>query len=118
MSKSLNAILIMGSTRDGRNCERVSKFVSKIAKELDFNVTVFGMMGGSRAGTLLRPHLSELGMVTVPAYVCANQITNSINPEGECSDDTLKGKMERILQELQWYGRAIKTARSETKPPT
>ncbi|KAG7163157.1 putative NADPH-dependent FMN reductase-containing protein [Homarus americanus] len=56
---------------------------------------------------LFRPFLSELGLVTTPQVCVIPHVQGKFNDEGECQDERVKKNMEKVIDEIQWYGSAI-----------
>ncbi|XP_071518769.1 NADPH azoreductase-like [Panulirus ornatus] len=66
-----------------------------------------GPFGGIRAASFARPFLSELGLVSVPKVCVVPEVQGKFNDEGQCLDDRVKANMEKLVDEIQWYGSAI-----------
>ncbi|XP_053631234.1 NADH:(hydroxy)cinnamate reductase subunit CrdA isoform X2 [Cherax quadricarinatus] len=66
-----------------------------------------GTFGGIRAAAFARPFLSELGMISTPYACVIPQVQGKFNDDGECTDDRIKKNVEKLMDEIQWYGLAI-----------
>lgn len=70
-----------------------------------------GAFGGSVVLQRLRPVLMNLGAVPIPASMTIPHIATAIAEDGTPQVDEHGGRAERFLDELAWYGRALKAAR-------
>ncbi|MDR4493456.1 MAG: NAD(P)H-dependent oxidoreductase [Nitrospirales bacterium] len=75
-----------------------------------------GAFGGVRAAMTLRAMLAELGMSSIPSIFPLPQIQNRFHEDGTPIDASLNEKAREFLEELEWYGYALKRARSESSP--
>ncbi|HEX2022090.1 MAG TPA: NADPH-dependent FMN reductase [Candidatus Thermoplasmatota archaeon] len=76
-------------------------------------VGVGGVSGGLRAVEHLRPVISGLGAVSVPAHVAVQQVTKAFNDEGPVADaQDWERRVDRFLDEVAWYARALKAGRA------
>lgn len=76
----------------------------------------YGVLGAARSIDHLIPALAQIGLVSLP-YVAINIINaeNSIDSSGNIKPDSIKGsKPSRLLEELIWWTKLLKTARTET----
>merc|ERR1719300_2311643 len=75
-----------------------------------------GMLGGARAYTVLRPFLSELGMVSLPSIVVIPTIQNAkIGEEGDVEDnERVANNTDKMCKELLWYIEALKAQSEKT----
>nr|XP_045596203.1 uncharacterized protein LOC123756862 [Procambarus clarkii] len=65
-----------------------------------------GQFGGVRAAAFARPFLSELGMISTPSVCAIPQVQGKFSDE-ECTDERIKKNLDKLLDEIQWYGAAI-----------
>jgi NAD(P)H-dependent FMN reductase len=86
--------------------------------KLFFIVFVTGNYGGVRAATLLRPFLSELGTVTIPAQASLPLVHKNISESGEPSEVKWRDTVARVVNELEWYADALKAQKASKNPPT
>ncbi len=75
-----------------------------------------GVIGGQRAAVHLRVILSELHMVTIPTMFSVPQMSQSLDDNGQPQDGSLDKKAVRFLDELEWFGDALKEARRDGEP--
>lgn len=79
-----------------------------------------GNFGGSRAAMQLRVFIAELGMVSIRTILSFPNINSLLDENGVPNSDEDKDKYERrvnkFLNELEWYGSALKKARNEGLP--
>ena len=68
-----------------------------------------GTGGGSRAAALIRPFLSELGMVSLPSVLQIPTVQNAkIAEDGEVDDnERVEKSSNRLCKELVWYVEAL-----------
>merc|ERR1712083_106858 len=69
-----------------------------------------GMWGGARAGVALRSFLGELGCTPVSATVQVARAQAQFK-EGAAVDPVVERSCERMLDQLEWYARALKVYR-------
>lgn len=75
-----------------------------------------GPFGGVRAAVQLRAMLGEMGMVTVPSIQAFPKVADSLDENGEPLTDRLAKPVDKFLDEVEWYARALKTARQNGTP--
>jgi NAD(P)H-dependent FMN reductase len=75
-----------------------------------------GMIGGQRAAVHLRAILSELHMVTIPTMFSVPQMSQALDDNGQPQARSLDKKVVRFLDELEWFGEALKEARKRGEP--
>jgi NAD(P)H-dependent FMN reductase len=75
-----------------------------------------GSFGGVRAGVQLRAVLGELGMVTLPSMFPVPQVGKSFEDDGTPNDEAYNRRIKKFLDELEWYGAALKPARDAGTP--
>lgn len=74
-------------------------------------VGVGGVSGGLRALDNLRQVVSGLGAVTVPAHVPVQFVAKEFTDDGPVDEEKWAKRVDRMLDELAWYARALKAAR-------
>lgn len=75
-----------------------------------------GPFGGSRVGVHLRAVLGELGMVTMPSEFAVSRVGKSFDDDGNALDDAYHRRIQKFLDELDWYARALKGPRDAGTP--
>jgi NAD(P)H-dependent FMN reductase len=70
-----------------------------------------GLSGGLRAVEQLRQVVAELHMVSVREAVSFHQMRERFTPDGETHDEAAIDACGRMLAQLAWWGRALRTAR-------
>lgn len=80
-----------------------------------------GTVGGARAAMHLKEILSEGQAVPIPKFVAFAHMSNAINEEGNIADESVRenpygpqATLQAMLEELVWYGEALKAAREDT----
>ncbi len=75
-----------------------------------------GGFGGARVAVHLRGYLAELGMPAIPSALHVSKITQSLGEDGEDTSPYLTKAASKFLDELEWYGRALKAERAKGVP--
>ncbi len=75
-----------------------------------------GAYGGVRAAMQLRTMLCELGTPSIPSLLPIPRVQDAFDEEGHPQDESSNHRAARFLSELEWYARALKTARREGVP--
>jgi NAD(P)H-dependent FMN reductase len=75
-----------------------------------------GNFGGIRAGVQLRATIPALGMISIPTPLLISGIMNAFDEEGHPTDASLPKRTKDFLDELAWYGQALKSERSKGLP--
>jgi NAD(P)H-dependent FMN reductase len=75
-----------------------------------------GSFGGVRAASHLRDMLSEIGLVTIPSTFPVSKIRETFDENGKALDPAYDRRIQRFLNELEWYSNALKEARKEGVP--
>lgn len=70
-----------------------------------------GSFGGVRAAMQLRMMLAELGMSSIPSIFAVPRVQEAFDDEGEPQDPKLRERAKKFLDELEWYGHALREAR-------
>ncbi len=70
-----------------------------------------GAFGGVRAAMQLRAMLCELGTPSIPSLLPVPRVQDAFDEEGHPRDESYNQRTARFLGELEWYARALKTAR-------
>lgn len=75
-----------------------------------------GPIAGMRSAIQARIFLGELGMVTTKTMFGIPNIHSAFDLSAKPHDDSMKIKMKRFLDELEWYANALKEARAKGVP--
>jgi len=67
-----------------------------------------GSFGGIRSSTILRPFVSELGLISVPKYAVIPEVHNAFDPEGKTSNPRIITSIKQVIEEVEWYAHAVK----------
>ena len=74
-----------------------------------------GPFGGVRALITLRAILAELGSPSIPSIFPISQVQSAFDDEGNALVEAYDRRIGKFLDELEWYGHALKRARFEDK---
>jgi len=86
------------------------------AKPIGF-VSYGGMSGGLRAVEQLRQVVAELHMVSLRESVGFHQAKRQFDADGRTRDGAAIDAADRMLGQLSWWGRALRTARTAEPYP-
>lgn len=76
-------------------------------------VGVGGLSGGLRMLDQLRQVVAGLHAVAVPTHVPVQSVAKELGPDGAFLDPAKwDARFDRLLDEVEWYARALKTARA------
>ena len=75
-----------------------------------------GTFGGVRAAMQLRCMLGEMGMSSIPSILPFPKAQQMLDEDGKPTGDRPGKSAARFFDELEWYGRALKTARENGRP--
>jgi NAD(P)H-dependent FMN reductase len=75
-----------------------------------------GAFGGVRAAMQLRAMLAEMGMSSIPSILPFPKAQELLDEEGRPTGDRLGKGSTRFFDELEWYARALRAARSQGTP--
>ncbi len=75
-----------------------------------------GQFGGVRAAMQLRMTLAELGTVTIPSLFPVPKVGQAFDDAGKALDTAMDRRVQRFLDELEWFARALQTARAAGTP--
>ena len=75
-----------------------------------------GQYGGVRAAMQLRALLPEIGMPSIPSILALPKVQDLFDEQGQPRADWLARQAGRFLDELEWYARALKAARTGGVP--
>lgn len=78
-----------------------------------------GSWGGVRAASHLRDLLAEIGTVSIPSPLIYPHVGKAFSEDGTPAEDQAEAferRFSRFADELEWYARALRTARSEGVP--
>ena len=70
-----------------------------------------GAFGGQVVLQQLRPVFSNLGAVPIPAILTLPHIAQAIDDDGTPADEQTRDRAVRFLEELLWYGEALRRQR-------
>lgn len=76
-----------------------------------------GPFGGVRAAPHYRVILGELGMVTVSIMFAVSSIYKTFEDDGSDPEGVYTKRIDRFLNELDWYADALKTKRETCPDP-
>lgn len=71
-----------------------------------------GSFAGTKTHAPLRLTLSQLGASPIPATFVIPQVQNAFDDEGIAQDDAYNSRVEKFLEEYEWYANALKAART------
>ena len=74
-----------------------------------------GPFGGVRALITLRAILAELGSPSIPSIFPISHVQNAFDDEGNALVEDYERRIGKFLDELEWYGNALKRARHQDK---
>ena len=74
-----------------------------------------GPFGGVRALVTLRAILAELGTPSIPSAFPVSMVQNAFDDDGNAIDESYNRRIAKFMDELEWYGNALKKARHEEK---
>ncbi|UGT60027.1 NADPH-dependent FMN reductase [Nocardia asteroides] len=80
-------------------------------------VSYGGVSGGLRAVEQLRQVVAEVHMVSVRESVSFHRVRGQFGAEGETADGAAIDGAGRMLRQLSWWGRALRTARDADPYP-
>ncbi|MFI9506384.1 NADPH-dependent FMN reductase [Nocardia sp. NPDC052566] len=86
------------------------------AKPIGF-VSYGGLSGGLRAVEQLRQVVAEIHMVSIRETVSFHQAKRQFDAEGATQDGAAIDAAERMLRQLAWWARHLRTARTEDPYP-
>ncbi len=75
-----------------------------------------GPWGGVRAASHLRDMLAELGMPAIPTSLPIPAVQNAFDDDGTPRDPAWDRRIDRFLDELEWFARALATERARGVP--
>ena len=75
-----------------------------------------GMFGGVRAAVALRTTLAELGMPAIPSECPIPRIAAALDEDGKPQNEHVPRTLDRFLDELEWYARALQRQRRGGTP--
>lgn len=71
-----------------------------------------GSFAGTKTHAPLRLTLSQLGASPIPATFVVPQVQNAFDDAGNALDDAYNGRVEKFIDEYEWYANALQAARS------
>lgn len=75
-----------------------------------------GSFGGVRASIALRAMLAELGMSSIPSVFPIPKVQEAFKEDGTPNDPKYHERAQEFLEELEWYGSALRSARNQPAP--
>ena len=75
-----------------------------------------GSFGGVRAAMQLRAMVAEMGMSSIPSIFPVPRVQQSFDEDGTPRDEAYDGRVDRFLNEFEWYAHALKQARNNGTP--
>lgn len=75
-----------------------------------------GPFGGVRAAIHLRVILGEVGLVTLPSVFPVSSVQDSFDEAGKSLEKSYDRRIQKFLQELEWYGSALGRERKNGVP--
>jgi NAD(P)H-dependent FMN reductase len=75
-----------------------------------------GQFGGVRAAMQLRALLPEIGMPSIPSILALPKAQELFDDQGQPTADWVARQAGRFLDELEWYAKALKAARTGGVP--
>ena len=69
-----------------------------------------------RAAAFARPHLSELGLVSIPAQLTVPTVSQNYSADGLPQNERIQKNADKLVTELTWYVDALKAARKDGVP--
>ncbi|MFJ4658192.1 NADPH-dependent FMN reductase [Nocardia sp. NPDC088792] len=86
------------------------------AKPIGF-VSYGGLSGGLRAVEQLRQVVAEIHMVSIRETVSFHEAKRKFDAEGNTQDGAAIDAADRLLRQLAWWGRALRSARAADPYP-
>jgi len=75
-----------------------------------------GNFGGIRAAIALRTVLAAVGLLTLPTTFPMSKVQDSFSASGEALESAYETRIQGFLDGLEWYAKAIATAREKGVP--
>lgn len=75
-----------------------------------------GSFGGVRAAVAARTMLAELGMPSIPSTLPVPKVQDAFAEDGTPKDPAWDRRVKRVVDELEWYARALAEARRGGTP--
>jgi len=82
---------------------------------VSYSVSTFG---GMRALTVLKPFVSEVGLVPVPTYCPIPNVNSIIDESGAAKESMVTDRAKQTIQEVLWYADALRTFRKSRPLPS
>ncbi len=74
-----------------------------------------GTFSGARVHASLRAVLATLGSVSIPATFMISKVGSSFDDDGAALDDSYNTRIEKFLDEYEWYANALRIAHDKIK---
>lgn len=75
-----------------------------------------GPFGGVRAAVQLRAVLAEVGLITIPSLFPISKVQTSFDKEGKALEEAYERRIQKFLDELEWYANTLKAGREKGVP--
>ncbi len=75
-----------------------------------------GAFAGMRAAMQWRAILAQVGMSPIPTIFSVPKVQDSFDEQGKHLDNSYEEKIQKFLDELEWYANALKEARAKGLP--
>lgn len=75
-----------------------------------------GYYAGMRAGMQMLQTCAALYLTAIPSHLTVSNIRQNLEEDGTPADEKLHGRAEKILDQLEWYARALKAERDKGLP--
>lgn len=77
-----------------------------------------GSFGGARAQVILRPFVSEIGLVCVPSSVSIPLVQTVFEEPAKCTSERVAGNIVKLIKEVEWYAAGLKSHKEGNPPPS
>jgi len=74
-----------------------------------------GPFGGARVAPQLRILLGAMGLVSIPPMFPISNVSDAIKEDGVATDESYDRRVQKFLDEFEWYVNALRTARTVTQ---
>jgi len=107
--------IIIGSIRQGRVAKPVGDWVYRVAsRRREFATELIDSVQGARAVEQLRLVVNELQMAPIRDAVHIQKVMGKLGEHGFVGDDADERFLNKVLDELLWWGEAPKQARERS----
>ena len=77
-----------------------------------------GTFGGARAQIHAMSYVAELGMLCIPSRVVIPAAQSAFAEDGTCTEERTVKSVEKMVTELSWYAKGLKSQRDLEAPPS